>query len=187
LLRYVAKVRAGFTPAQRVAVFERFQALEIETCLFNNLPEARRGQWGEGLKASEMKKCRWLKPRLLATIDYLGTDGGESLATSDVRGSIRKFQRFKNPGRAPANPFDGRAPTVRGFCEFDGGLQVREPSEGKIGRAVLTVALIAATAMLDLVLVSFVGLIVERSLEGAPMQDREVFHTAPQPPERARP
>jgi ATP-dependent DNA ligase len=108
LLRYVAKVRAGFTPAQRVAVFERFQALEIETCLFNNLPEARRGQWGEGLKASEMKKCRWLKPRLLATIDYLGTDGGESLATSDVRGSIRKFQRFKNPGRAPANPFDGR-------------------------------------------------------------------------------
>jgi bifunctional non-homologous end joining protein LigD len=70
-LRYVAKVRAGFTPAQRVAVFERFQALEIETCLFNNLPEARRGQWGEGLKASEMKKCRWLKPRLVATIDYL--------------------------------------------------------------------------------------------------------------------
>jgi bifunctional non-homologous end joining protein LigD len=33
--------------------------------------EARRGQWGEGLTAAEMKKCRWLKPRLVATIDYL--------------------------------------------------------------------------------------------------------------------
>jgi hypothetical protein len=116
-----------------------------------------------------------------------GTDGGESLATPDVRGSIRKFQRFKNPGRAPANPFDGRAATVRGFCEFDGGLRVREPSEGKIGRAVLTVALVAATAMLVLVLVSFVGLVMQRNFQGATIHDRQAFHTAPQPPERAQP
>jgi hypothetical protein len=57
LLRYVAKVRAGFTPALRVAVFERFQGLEIETCLFNNLPEARRGPWGEGLAAAKMENA----------------------------------------------------------------------------------------------------------------------------------
>jgi hypothetical protein len=83
LLRYVAKVRA-VTPALRVAVFERFQALEIETCLFNDLPEARRGS--EGLKASEMKKCRWLKPRLVATIDYLER-ATRSLGRA-VRGSL---------------------------------------------------------------------------------------------------
>jgi hypothetical protein len=53
---------------------------------------------------------------------------------------------------------------------------VREPSEGKIGRAVLTIALIAATAMLVLVLVSFVGLIVQRGFQGAPMHDRQAFH-----------
>ena len=64
---------------------------------------------------------------------------------------------------------------------------MREPSEGKIGRAVLTIALIAATAMLVLVLVSFVGLIVHRGFQGAPMHDRQAFHTAPQPPERAQP
>ena len=64
---------------------------------------------------------------------------------------------------------------------------MREPSEGKIGRAMLAIALIAATAMLVLVLGSFVGLIVERGFQGAPMQDREAFHTAPQPPERAQP
>jgi bifunctional non-homologous end joining protein LigD len=44
---------------------------ETKTCPFKNLPEARRGQWGEGLTAAEMAKCRWLKPRLVATIDYL--------------------------------------------------------------------------------------------------------------------
>jgi bifunctional non-homologous end joining protein LigD len=70
-LKYVAKVHGGFTPAMRVAVFKRFDGLETKTCPFKNLPEARRGQWGEGLTAAEMQKCRWLKPRLVATIDYL--------------------------------------------------------------------------------------------------------------------
>jgi hypothetical protein len=41
--------------------------------------------------------------------------------------------------------------------------------------------------MLILTLRSFVGLIVERQLEGRPMQDREAFHTARQPPEHAQP
>jgi bifunctional non-homologous end joining protein LigD len=70
-LRYIAKVRAGFNPAVRAAVFEQFEGLKKKTCPFKNLPEARRGQWGEGLTAAEMTKCQWLKPRLIATIDYL--------------------------------------------------------------------------------------------------------------------
>jgi DNA ligase D-like protein (predicted ligase) len=70
-LQYVAKVRAGFTPALRSALFKQFAGLETKTCSFKNLPEARHGQWGEGLTAAEMKKCRWLKPRLVASIDYL--------------------------------------------------------------------------------------------------------------------
>jgi len=70
-LKYVAKVHGGFTPPVRAAVFKRFRRLEAKTCPFKNLPEARRGQWGEGLTAAEMEKCRWLKPRLVATIDYL--------------------------------------------------------------------------------------------------------------------
>jgi bifunctional non-homologous end joining protein LigD len=70
-LKYVAKVHGGFTPAVRAVLFKQFHGLETKTCPFKNLPEARRGQWGEGLTAAEMEKCRWLKPRLVATIDYL--------------------------------------------------------------------------------------------------------------------
>jgi hypothetical protein len=44
-LRYVAKVRAGFTP-MRAALFEQIEGLETKACPFKNLPEARRGQWG---------------------------------------------------------------------------------------------------------------------------------------------
>jgi bifunctional non-homologous end joining protein LigD len=64
-------VHGGFTPALRAALFKQFHGLETKTCPFKNLPEARRGQWGEGLTAAEMEKCRWLKPRLVAPIDYL--------------------------------------------------------------------------------------------------------------------
>jgi bifunctional non-homologous end joining protein LigD len=78
-LKYVAKVHGGFTPAMRVAVFKRFHGLETKTCPFKNLPEARRGPWGEGLTAEEMKKCRWLKPRLVATIDYLERTAANNL------------------------------------------------------------------------------------------------------------
>jgi bifunctional non-homologous end joining protein LigD len=69
-LKYVAKVHGGFMPAVRAAVFGQFEGLATKTCPFENLPEARRGPWGEGMTAAEMKKCRWLKPRLIATIDY---------------------------------------------------------------------------------------------------------------------
>jgi len=55
----------------RAALFEQFEALETKACPSKNLPEARRGQWGEGLTAAEMQKCRWSRPRLVATIDYL--------------------------------------------------------------------------------------------------------------------
>jgi DNA ligase D-like protein (predicted ligase) len=70
-LVYVAKVHAGFTPAVRDAVFKRFGGFETNRCPFANLPETRRVQWGEGLTVEQMEKCRWLKPRLVATIEYL--------------------------------------------------------------------------------------------------------------------
>jgi ATP-dependent DNA ligase len=70
-LRFVGKVRAGFTPALRAAVFKEFHGLETEQCPFRNLPELRRGQWDEGVTAAEMEKCSWLKPRLVASIEYL--------------------------------------------------------------------------------------------------------------------
>jgi hypothetical protein len=64
---------------------------------------------------------------------------------------------------------------------------LREPTEGKIGRAVLAIAVALATVMLILTLGSFIGLIVQRNFQDEPMHDREAFHTAPQPPERAKP
>jgi len=49
----------------------RFRGLEIVECPFANLPEARSGRWGEGLTAAKMKNCRWLKPVLVARLEFV--------------------------------------------------------------------------------------------------------------------
>jgi ATP-dependent DNA ligase len=36
-----------------------------------NLPEKKGGRWGQGLTAEKMKECVWLKPRLVAQIEFL--------------------------------------------------------------------------------------------------------------------
>ena len=67
-LKFVGKVRNGFVPHVRREVFTKFTGLETTKCPFANLPEKRRTIWA--LTASEMKECRWLKPELVAQIEF---------------------------------------------------------------------------------------------------------------------
>ena len=64
------KVRSGFTPHLRAEVFNRIRGLELSRCPFANLPSTRRGRWGEGVTAEEMKALRWVKPRQVAEISF---------------------------------------------------------------------------------------------------------------------
>lgn len=70
-LTYAARIRAGFVTALRQKVFSQFRGLEIAQCPFVNLPERGKDRWGEGLTAEDMKHCRWLKPHLVASIEFL--------------------------------------------------------------------------------------------------------------------
>jgi DNA ligase D-like protein (predicted ligase) len=75
-LMYVARTRSGFTPATRAQVLRRFRGLEINDCPFVNLPEARSGRFGQGLTKEKMPQCRWLRPELVAQIEFVEwTDG----------------------------------------------------------------------------------------------------------------
>src|SRR4051794_37112214 len=78
-LMYVARTRNGFTPGVREQLFKKFRPLEISTCPFVNLPEAKSGRWGAGLTAAKMKDCRWLKPVLVAQIEFLEWTGENDL------------------------------------------------------------------------------------------------------------
>jgi bifunctional non-homologous end joining protein LigD len=67
-LMYAAKVRNGFVPHLRREVMKRLRDMEIEVCPFANLPEKKRTQWA--LTREEMKNCVWLKPELVAQIEF---------------------------------------------------------------------------------------------------------------------
>ena len=65
------KVRNGFTPHLRAAVFERLKPLAARTCPFVNLPTTKTGHWGEGITADEMPELRWVTPHLVAEIAFV--------------------------------------------------------------------------------------------------------------------
>jgi len=67
-LLYAAKVRNGFVPLVRREVASKLKGLEIDTCPLSNLPEKKRTQWA--LTREEMKGCVWLKPQLVAQIEF---------------------------------------------------------------------------------------------------------------------
>jgi DNA ligase D-like protein (predicted ligase) len=70
-LTYVARTRNGFVPASRRSVFQRLRELRIEECPFANLPETRKARWGEAMTAEKMKECVWVRPELVARIEFL--------------------------------------------------------------------------------------------------------------------
>ena len=66
-----ARVHNGFVAESRAKVFKLFRGLEIEECPFANLPEPRKGRWGEGFTAEDMAKCRWLRPRIVVQVEFV--------------------------------------------------------------------------------------------------------------------
>lgn len=78
-LFYAARTRNGFTPATRAQLMKRFKGLEVRDCPFVNLPEQKSGRWGAGLTAAKMKECRWLRPEIVAQIEFLEWTGENHL------------------------------------------------------------------------------------------------------------
>src|SRR5262249_13698823 len=67
-LPYSAKVTTGLVAQVRRCVTNKFKGLEVDTCPFSNLPEKKRTQWA--LTREEMKNCVWLRPQLVAQIEF---------------------------------------------------------------------------------------------------------------------
>jgi DNA ligase D-like protein (predicted ligase) len=85
-LIYVARVRNGFVPATRRQVFAKLQPLVSPDCPFANLPETHKGRWGTGLTVEDMKKCIWVRPEVVAQIEYLEWTEGDHLRHAKFTG-----------------------------------------------------------------------------------------------------
>ena len=70
-LMYAGRIRAGLVAGSRRALLSHFAKLHIELCPFTNVPERTKGRWGDGRTAADLDKCRWLRPRLVAAVEFL--------------------------------------------------------------------------------------------------------------------
>jgi bifunctional non-homologous end joining protein LigD len=69
-LHYVSRLKAGFNPPLRRELYRLLAILETNRCPFANLPEARRYRWDVGLTQADMENCRWVRPMLVAQIEF---------------------------------------------------------------------------------------------------------------------
>jgi ATP-dependent DNA ligase len=85
-LVFVARIRNGLVPTSRRRLSQKLRTLAIPQCPFINLPESGKGRWGEGLTADVMTKCVWVRPELVAQIDFLEWTDGHHLRHSKFVG-----------------------------------------------------------------------------------------------------
>lgn len=81
-LIFLAKIRNGFTPVLRREVARNFAGLKSSECPFANLPEPANARRGEAITADVMKKIQWLRPKLVAQIEYTEWTKGNHLRHS---------------------------------------------------------------------------------------------------------
>ena len=81
-LIFIAKIRNGFTLALRRDVAKHFAGLRTSQCPFDNLPERASARRGEAITADVMKKIQWLRPKLVAHIEFTEWTKGNHLRHS---------------------------------------------------------------------------------------------------------
>lgn len=94
-LLFVAKIKNGFVPALKREINKRLERLETDVCPFANLPEPKNARRGEALTEEVMKKMRWLKPKLVAQIEFTEWTEGNHLRHSKFAG----FREDKDPSK----------------------------------------------------------------------------------------
>jgi bifunctional non-homologous end joining protein LigD len=67
---FAGKVGTGFDDRLLKELNARFEKLEVKVCPFANVPEKRSSRYGQNLTPGEMKKCRWLRPRLVCQVKF---------------------------------------------------------------------------------------------------------------------
>lgn len=68
--KLAGKVGTGFNQKLLRSLYDQMTAIEIDHCPFPELPEKRKGRYGQGVTAAEMKRCRWVRPHLVCQVRF---------------------------------------------------------------------------------------------------------------------
>jgi bifunctional non-homologous end joining protein LigD len=94
-LIFIAKIKNGFTPDVKRQIYERLRPLETKICPFDNLPEPKAARRGEALTADAMKKYQWVKPKLVAEVEFTDWTAADHLRHSRFVG-LREDKEAKD-------------------------------------------------------------------------------------------
>ena len=70
-LKFAAKVRAGLVPHVRRELARTLRAQKQDSCPFADLPCEGSSRWGGGVSAEDMKELTWVKPQLVAQVQFV--------------------------------------------------------------------------------------------------------------------
>jgi bifunctional non-homologous end joining protein LigD len=69
-LLFAGRVGTGFSDKLLKDLYNGLQKIRRDTCPFVNLPEKRRGRWGQSITPAVMKRCGWVEPVLVAQVKF---------------------------------------------------------------------------------------------------------------------
>ena len=101
-LVYSGKVGTGYTGAVLKDLHTRFKKIAAQTCPFTDLPEEREGRYGQGITASVMKKCHWMKPLLVCQVKFSEWTRDNRLRQPVYLG-LREDKKARDVVREPAS------------------------------------------------------------------------------------
>ena len=64
-LKFAGRVGTGFTEKLPSSLHSELEKIRIKSCPFYNVPAAGRSRWDQGLSAAEMKRCHWVRPKMV--------------------------------------------------------------------------------------------------------------------------
>ncbi len=76
---FSGKVRGGLNPGIRAGLIKLLTPLIVSACPFTNLPNSKKGHWGEGVTAEDMKEYIWVKPQIVAEVKFTEWTHGDVL------------------------------------------------------------------------------------------------------------
>jgi DNA ligase D-like protein (predicted 3'-phosphoesterase) len=69
-LKFAGKVGTGFDAKKLEMIHVHLSQLASEGCPFANLPEKKNGRYGQNITPADMKRCHWVKPKLVCQVKF---------------------------------------------------------------------------------------------------------------------
>ena len=69
-LKFSGRVGTGFSEKLLRSLHSDLSKLQVESCPFFNVPTPGRSRWDQGLTPSDLKRCHWVKPKLVCQVKF---------------------------------------------------------------------------------------------------------------------